>query len=137
MNGVNRVILIGNVGKDPELKYTQGGAAVLTLKVATNESYIDKAGVKQKRTEWHTVVLWGKRAEGVGRFIEKGHLVHVEGSLQTRSYEDRTGVKRYSTEVKASDVNVLTSKHASERDIERAEAPKADDYADEDLDAPF
>ncbi len=105
--GFNRVLLLGNLGADPELKVTQGGQSVLKLRVATTERYLDKSGVRQERTEWHSVVIWGKRAEALHKFLTKGSTVLVEGSLRTTSYEDRDGNKRYRTEVSAQNI-VLT-----------------------------
>jgi single-strand DNA-binding protein len=106
--GVNKVILIGNVGKDPELRYTPSGQAVCDLRMATNESWTDKQGQKQERTEWHSVVLWGKPAEIVKQYVTKGQKIFIEGRLQTRSWEDKTdGKKRYSTEIVANDFMFL------------------------------
>jgi len=97
--GYNRVLLLGNLGADPELKMTQGGMSVLKLRLATTERYQDKSGVWQDRTDWHSVVLWGKRAESLHKILGKGSNIFVEGSLRTSSYEDRDGNKRYKTEV--------------------------------------
>lgn len=102
--GLNRVMLFGNLGADPELRQTAGGQSVLKLRLATNESWLDKNRVRQERTEWHSVVVWGKRAEALAKFLEKGSSVFVEGSLRTSSYEDREGVKRYRTEIVASNL---------------------------------
>src|SRR5689334_6716630 len=99
--GVNKVILIGNLGQDPELRYTPGGAAVANLRIATNEAWTDKNGQKQERTEWHSVVMWGKQAEIVKQYLAKGRQIYIEGRLQTRSWQDKEGNKRYSTEVVA------------------------------------
>jgi single-strand DNA-binding protein len=104
---VNKVILIGNLGKDPELKHTSGGTAVATMTVATNERFKDKSGEWQDRTEWHTVVLWQRLAEIAAEYLKKGRSVYVEGRLQTRSWEDKQGQKRYTTEVVASDLVLL------------------------------
>ena len=101
MASVNKVILIGNLGRDPEVKYTQNGTAVANLNIATNEVWTDKAGQKQERTEWHRVVVWGKQAQVLSELLSKGKQVYVEGSLQTRSWDDREGNKRYTTEVRA------------------------------------
>ena len=98
MNGLNRVMLLGNLGADPELKVTQGGQSVLKLRIATSESWLDDKGQKQERTEWHSVDVWGKRAEGLGKILTKGERIFVEGKLQTRSY-DKNGEKRYATNV--------------------------------------
>lgn len=102
-DGLNRVMLLGNLGADPELKVTQGGQAVLKLRLATTESYLDRNNSRQERTEWHSVTLWGKRAEALAKFLTKGHRVFVEGGLRTSSYE-KDGEKRYRTEVNATNV---------------------------------
>ena len=107
MASVNKVILIGNLGRDPEVKYTQGGTAVANLNIATNEVWTDKAGQKQERTEWHRVVVWGKQAQVLAEHLGKGKQVYVEGSLQTRSWDDREGNKRYTTEIRAVRVLML------------------------------
>jgi single-strand DNA-binding protein len=99
--GLNRVMLLGNLGADPELRSTSGGQAVLKFRLATSESYLDRNRVRQERTEWHNVVVWGKRAEALGKILSKGTRLFVEGSLRTSSYEDRDGNKRYKTEVNA------------------------------------
>src|ERR1700693_5984175 len=104
---VNKVILIGNLGKDPELKHTGGGTAVATMTVATNERFKDKNGEWQDRTEWHNVVLWQRLAEIAAEYLKKGRSVYVEGRLQTRSWEDKQGQKRYTTEIVASDLVLL------------------------------
>src|SRR5262245_18108094 len=102
--GLNRVMLLGNLGQDPELRMTPGGQAVLNMRLATTESYLDRNKVRQERTEWHSVALWGKRAEALSKFLTKGTPLFIEGGLRTRSYEDRDGNKRYRTEVVASNV---------------------------------
>ena len=101
--GLNRVMLLGNLGADPELKVTPGGQAVLKLRLATTETYLDRNNVRQERTEWHRITLWGKRGEALGKFLAKGDRIFVEGRLQTSSYE-KNGEKRYSTEVVATNV---------------------------------
>jgi len=101
--GLNRVMLLGNLGADPDLRVTPGGQAVLKLRLATNESYVDRNNVRQERTEWHRVTIWGRRAEALGKILQKGDLLFVEGRLQTSSYE-KNGEKRYSTEVVANNV---------------------------------
>ena len=98
---VNKVILVGRLGQDPEVRYTQGGTAVANLRIATDETWKDQSGERQQRTEWHTVVLWRRLAEICGQYLSKGRLVYIEGKLQTRSWQDREGNKRYSTEVQA------------------------------------
>ena len=100
--GINKVILIGNLGADPETRHTAGGSAVTNLSLATSESWRDKqSGDMQEKTEWHRIVVWGKQAEIAGEWLRKGRQVFVEGSLQTREWTDRDGNKRYTTEVKA------------------------------------
>ena len=101
---VNKVILVGNLGKDPEVRYTPGGQAVANFNIATNESWTDKAGQKQERTEWHRIVVWGKAAELCGEYLSKGRQVYIEGKLQTREWTNKEGQKQYSTEVVASPV---------------------------------
>src|SRR5262245_39470238 len=105
--GLNRVMLLGNLGADPELRFTQGGSAVLNMRIATTESYLDKDKVRRERTEWHNVVIWGKRGEALAKILTKGSTIFVEGSLRTSSYDDRDGNKRYKTEVIANNV-ILT-----------------------------
>jgi single-strand DNA-binding protein len=101
--GLNRVMLLGNLGADPELRVTPGGQAVLKLRLATNESYVDRNNVRQERTEWHRVTVWGRRAEALGKILTKGDSLFIEGRLQTSSYE-KNGEKRYSTEVVANNI---------------------------------
>ena len=101
--GLNKVMLLGNLGADPELKVTQGGQAVLKLRLATTESYLDRNNTRQERTEWHRVTLWGKRAEALAKFLTKGERIFVEGRISTSSYE-KDGEKRYSTEVVANNI---------------------------------
>jgi len=108
MRSVNKVILLGHLGADPEVRYTQGGTAVANLRIATNESYNDKnSGERIEKTEWHRVVAWGKLAEIVGQYLTKGRQVYIEGQLQTRQWQDKDGNTRYSTEVRASDLVML------------------------------
>lgn len=123
---MNKVILFGNVGKDPEMRSTSGGTSVLKFSVATSERRQDKSGDWQEFTEWHNVVVWGKRAEGLQTFLAKGMSVLVEGKLRTSSWEDKdTGKKVYRTEVNADDVKVTTKK-SEQRDEDRggAKSPK-------------
>lgn len=107
--GLNRAILVGNLGMDPELKFTQGGQAVLRIRLATTESYVNKSGERQERTEWHTVIVWGKRAEALNKILSKGRTIWVEGRIQTRSWEDKEGGKRYSTEINANNIGLVGS----------------------------
>ena len=108
--GVNKVILIGNLGQDPELRYTGSGTAVCNMRLATNESYKDADGQLVEKTEWHNVVAWARLAEICGEYLKKGSQVYFEGSLQTRSWEDRDGNTRYTTEVKAREMMMLDSR---------------------------
>ena len=103
-DGLNRVMLLGNLGTDPELRITQAGQAVLNLRLATTESYLDKDKVRRERTDWHSVVIWGKRGEALAKILAKGSSLFIEGSIRTSSYEDREGNKRYKTEIVASNV---------------------------------
>ena len=101
MAGLNKVQLIGNLGRDPELRYTKSGQAVANFTVATNESWTNKSGEREERTEWHRVVAWARLAEISGEYLSKGRQVYIEGRLQTREWEDKEGNKRYTTEIKA------------------------------------
>jgi len=106
--GVNKVILVGNLGNDPEVRYTTGGSAVATVSLATSDSWQDKAtGEKQERTEWHRVVFFNKLAEIVGQYLRKGRQIYVEGRLQTRKWQDQAGQDRYTTEIIANDMQML------------------------------
>ena len=107
MASVNKVILIGNLGADPELKYTPSNRAVCNLSLATNEVFKDKAGARQERTEWHRITVWGEQAETCSKYLGKGRSVYVEGRLQTRSWDDKDGKKRYSTDIVADRVVFL------------------------------
>jgi single-strand DNA-binding protein len=107
MGSVNKVILIGNLGADPELKYTPSNRPVCNLSLATNEVFKDKGGQRQERTEWHRVTVWGDSAENCSKYLAKGRTVYIEGRLQTRSWDDKEGKKRYSTEVVADRVVFL------------------------------
>ena len=102
--GLNRVMLLGNLGADPELRVTSGGQSVLKLRLATSETYLDKNRVRQERTEWHSVVVWGKRAEALGKFLTKGSRLFIEGGLRTSTYDDKEGNKKYRTEIVASNI---------------------------------
>ena len=103
-DGLNRVMLLGNLGADPELRFTQGGQAVLNMRLATTESYLDRDKVRRERTDWHNVVVWGKRGEALAKILTKGSSVFIEGSLRTSSYDDKEGNKRYKTEIHATNI---------------------------------
>ena len=108
--GINKVILVGTVGKDPEVRYFQSGDAYCTLSVATTEQWKDKSGEKQERTEWHRVKFTRKLAEIVGEYVRKGQMIYVEGSLRTEKYTDKQGIERYSTDVVANEMQMLGGK---------------------------
>jgi single-strand DNA-binding protein len=107
MAGVNKAILIGNLGRDPELRYTQNGQAVVNFTLATSENWTDKSGERMERTEWHRIVVWGKVGELCAQYLSKGRTVYVEGRIQTREWEDKDGNKRYTTEINAQTVQFL------------------------------
>ncbi|PYR58540.1 MAG: single-stranded DNA-binding protein [Acidobacteria bacterium] len=107
MGSVNKVILVGNLGRDAELRYTPGGAPVSTLNLATTEVWNDKSGQRQEKTEWHRVVLWGKSAESLSEYLVKGKQIYVEGRLQTRQWDDKEGNKRYTTEIRGDRIVLL------------------------------
>jgi len=111
--GVNKVILIGNLGADPEVRFTPSGQAVANFRIATSESWTDKNGQKQERTEWHRIVVWGKLAELCGEYLAKGRQCYIEGRLQTREWTDKEGKKNYTTEVVANQVQFLGSRDGS------------------------
>lgn len=109
--GVNKVILVGTLGKDPEIRYTQSGAAITNISVATNESWKDKVtGEKQERTEWHRVKFFGRLAEIAGEYLKKGGQVYIEGALRTTKYTDKQGVEKYSTDIIANEMQMLGGK---------------------------
>ena len=113
MASVNKVILVGNLGRDPETRYTTGGDAVTNIRVATTDTWKDKNGEKQERTEWHTVVFFGRQAEIAGEYLKKGKQVYIEGRLQTRKWQDKEGQDRYTTEIVADRMQMLGSREGS------------------------
>ena len=143
-SGINKVIIVGNLGQDPEIKYTAGGAAVTTLSIATSDSWKDKdSGMDQERTEWHRVVLWRRLAEVAGEYLKKGSKVYIEGQLQTRKWEQE-GQTRYTTEIIARDMQFLDSRGSSntsstQKSSEMNDQSAADvpDSAIDDDDIPF
>lgn len=139
MAGINKVILIGNLGADPELRFTAGGQAVADLRLATSRRWQGKDGSTQEDTQWHRVVVWGKQAEQCKEFLSKGRQVYVEGRLQTRSWEDRDGNKRYTTEVVAQQIQFLGGGRGGGGGEVEASAPPSDHDAPGDLgdDIPF
>ena len=121
MGSVNKVILVGNLGRDAELRYTPGGAPVATLNMATTEVWNDKGGQRQEKTEWHRVVLWGKTAESLAEYLVKGKQIYLEGRLQTRQWE-KDGQKHYTTEVKADKIVLLGGGRGGGRDMDRGDS---------------
>ncbi|MCX6294880.1 MAG: single-stranded DNA-binding protein [Bacteroidetes bacterium] len=110
MAGVNKVILVGNLGKDPEVRYLEGGAAVANFSLATTETYKDKTGNRQEQTEWHNVVVWRGLAEIAEKYLKKGMTIYIEGKLRTRSWDDKEGHKRYTTEIVGDTFTILSKK---------------------------
>ena len=139
MASINKVILIGNLGRDPEVRYTQNGTAVANIALATNEVWNDKAGQKQERTEWHRVVVWAKQAEIAKEYLTKGRQIYVEGSLQTRQWDDKDGQKRYTTEIRCQRFVMLggrgerTESAAGGGPGPEPEMPQDMSYSDEDI----
>ncbi len=128
MAGVNKAIVVGNLGRDPEMRYTPAGVPVATFSVATSEEWKDKdTGSKQERTEWHRIVAWRGLAEICGKYLRKGSQVYIEGKIQTRSWEDREGVKRYTTEIVAQSMQMLGSPQRQERPDDRDEGYRAEE----------
>lgn len=103
-DGLNKVYLCGNLGQEADLRFTQGGQAVLNIRMATTESYLDANKERKERTEWHSVVVWGKRGEGLAKILKKGDRILVEGGIRNSSYDDKDGIKRYKTEIHANEV---------------------------------
>jgi single-strand DNA-binding protein len=120
MSGINKVIIVGRLGKDPEVRQIGEGNSVCKLALATSENWMDKNGTKQEKTEWHNVVVWGKLAEICGKYLAKGRQVYIEGRLQTRSWEDQQGQKRYTTEIVANTVEFLGGNSGSEKSSSNA-----------------
>lgn len=138
MASVNKAILIGNLGKDPELRYTPGGQAVASFPLATSEKWKDKEGVMQDKTEWHNIVVWGRQAETAKEYLAKGRQVYIEGRIQTRSWDDKDGNKRYTTEIVAMRVQFLGGRGqgGDSGGNMPPEAPQQD-LTEEDDDLPF
>jgi single-strand DNA-binding protein len=107
---LNKVQLIGRIGRDPEMRYTPSGQPVASFSLATDESYTNKDGQKVEKTEWHRIVVWGKQAEFVGNYLGKGRLIYIEGKLETRKWTDKDGAEKYTTEIKAEKVTALDPK---------------------------
>lgn len=132
MAGVNKVILIGHLGADPEMRYTADGTAVARFRIATSESYVDRQGNRQERTEWHRIVAWRKLAEICGQYLSKGRLVYIEGSIRSDSWEQE-GVKRYSYEIVARDMKMLGPGRGAEREPEPPFTPPEGGVPEDDI----
>ncbi len=137
MAGLNKVMLIGRLGQDPEIRYTTNGTAQAKLRLATSERWTNKDGEKGERTEWHNVVVWGKQAELCAEYLSKGRQVYIEGRLQTRNYDDKEGKKRYITEVKADTVQFLDSRGERMESSAPAPSPEAEESPPPADDIPF
>ena len=133
-SGVNKVILVGNLGADPEIRYTPSGAAVANFRMATTESWKDSDGQRQDRTEWHKIVVWGKLAELCGEYLAKGRMVYVEGKLQTRQWDDRDGNKRYTTEIQGREVTFLGGRSDASNSNDGDQAAQNKDGGSKDFD---
>jgi single-strand DNA-binding protein len=125
MSGVNKVILVGNLGKDPEVRYLEGGTAVAKFSLATSESYKNKEGQKVEQTEWHNVVLWRGLAEIAEKYLRKGSTVYVEGKLRTRSWEDKEGNRRYTTEIIGDNMTMIGNKRNEDGSIDTSDYSKS------------
>jgi len=123
---LNRVMIIGRLGKDPEVRYTKDGTAVCNLRIATSDQWTDKSGEKQEKTEWHAVVLWGRQAEIAQQYLQKGRLVYVEGSLQTRKWQDQNGQDKYTTEIKGQIFQMLDRAGGGGRDGDGPRSERGD-----------
>ena len=117
---INKVMLIGNLGSDPDLRFTPSGVQVANFSLATTESWTDKSGERQERAEWHRIVLWRRLAEVAGQYLKKGSKIYIEGKLQTRSWEDQNGQKRYTTEVVANSMEMLDGGQAAVAEVDMA-----------------
>ncbi len=137
MASVNKVIILGNLGADPELRYTQSGSAVCTLRLATNERWKDKGGQPQERTEWHSVVVFGRQAENSAQYLQKGSAAYIEGRLQTRSWEDKDGHTRYTTEIVAQTVQFMSPSSSQEPSPSKSSGSGKYDQSFDDDDIPF
>lgn len=133
MSGVNKVILVGSIGRDPEVKKTSGGKTVASLSLATNESWKDGKGERQERTEWHRVVLFEKLAEIAERYVSKGSQVYIEGKLQTRKWSDKDGVERYTTEIVGSSLQLLGPKPEGKQEERKGNSRPQHDLPDDEI----
>jgi len=137
MASVNKAILIGNLGADPELRYTPGGAAVASFGLATTEKFKNKEGEPQERTEWHNIVCWGRQAEIANEYLKKGSPVYIEGRIQTRSYDDKDGIKRYRTEIITRQMQLLGGRPQTGQPAAQQASPPEPEIPADDDDLPF
>ena len=140
MSGVNKVILVGNLGKDPEVRYLEGGTAVANFTIATSETYKDRnSGERKTQTEWHNIVLWRGLAEVAEKYLKKGNQVYIEGKIRTRSWEDKDGNTRYTTEIVGDNMTMLGRREEGERAQREAPVPSGQnpDVQEENDDLPF
>lgn len=142
MASLNKVMLIGNLGKDPEVRFTASGQAVASFSLATSESYKDKSGEKVEKTEWHNITLWGKLAEIAGEYLSKGKTIYVEGRLQTRKWQDKSGNDRYTTEIVGDKMQMLSAKGersggGDSSSAQKSSAPSYEEPPFQDDDIPF
>ena len=133
MSGINKVILVGHLGKDPEVRYLEGGVSVTSFPLATSENY-NKDGRKVEQTEWHNIVMWRGLADVAAKYLQKGKLVYIEGKLRTRSFEDKEGIKKYTTEIVAENFTLLGRKSDFEDVSAKAEKTVANNGMPDDLD---
>ena len=137
MAGVNKVILVGNLGKDPEVKYLDNGVAVANFSLATTENYKNKEGEKVSQTEWHNIVLWRGLAEVAEKYLKKGASVYIEGKIKTRKWEDKEGNTRYNTEILADNMTMLGGKQSQQENVAPTTPPATDTTTDKADDLPF
>ena len=135
MSGVNKVILVGNLGRDPEVRYTKAGQAVASFSLATSEKWTDKDGEKQEKTEWHRIVAWGELGEICGEYLSKGKQVYIEGRLQTREWEGNDGNKKHTTEIVANNMTMLGQRGQAEGSEQQSSGSQSSssDFADDDI----
>ena len=133
MAGVNKVILVGNLGKDPEVRHLEGGAAVANFTLATTEIYKDKTGARQEQTEWHNIVVWRGLAEIAEKFLKKGMTIYIEGKLRSRSWDDKEGNKRYTTEIVGDTFTILSKKEGGNPSVNTADGLSSGSKTGDDL----
>lgn len=134
MSSLNKAMLIGRLGQDPGIRYTQSNTAVANFSIATSQRYKDRNGDQQETTEWHRIVAWGRLAEIIQEYVKKGSLIYVEGPLQTREWEDKDGVKKYTTEIKALSMQMLDTKDSNRSEKSNSSTGKESLQVDENFD---